>query len=194
MHDTKYLVSVDPGKRSAAAVFRYSDTEPASLSNVFQVDGGVDGFLSLLGILVEVHGFEPCHCCCTWISEKFTPRNQSVAGFAQSLDSTLPLVCEGVMIGRELMPVYQQGGKNPEWVAPQLMYWAGGKSAAERKKRLHRWLKDSKEFYVTGKQFGHGDADDVRAAIGHGIGWFRRQKHMPTLLRYFRGNEETPEE
>ncbi len=187
MTDTKYLVSVDPGKRSAIAMLRYADDRPVKLHLAYQVDGGVGGFIDLLEEVIFL-GFEPARDV-TWISEKFIPRNQSVAGFAQSLDSTLPLVCEGIMIGQRYMPVYIQGGKNPQWQAPQLMYWAGGKSAAERKKRLHQWLKDSGEFYVTGKQFGHGDADDIRAALGHGLAWFRRQKHLPTLTKWFKDDE-----
>lgn len=41
----KTLISIDPGKSTGIAVGTYSDTEPFKLTHVFQIEGGVEGFV-----------------------------------------------------------------------------------------------------------------------------------------------------
>ena len=113
---------------------------------------------------------------------KFTavPIGSKLSGkllFGQSLDSTLPLVCEGVLIDQGLLPEYTPGGDR--WVQPAQQYIAGGKGVAERKRRQHRLLKDL-GFYRTGKDLDAPDADDYRSAVAHALSWLMRTGHKPT--------------
>lgn len=170
--EVKYLLSIDPGKSSGAAVLEYT---PASVSLVeaYQVVPGVSAFRRLLDTLQATWG----HLDPTWISEKFSPRPGQ--GFTHGLDSTIPLVCEGVLIDRDLLPEYATGEKR--WRSPSLMYLVGGDGLADRRKRMHRFLKES-GFYVTGKQFGSPDADDARSAIAHGLSYLARElRHEPSF-------------
>lgn len=167
------VVSLDPGESSGGAVLRVGDSQPAELLAAYQVDGGVAGFLGLLDTLEEYRGFA------TWICEKYSPRPSTATGFQQSLKTTLPLVCEGVLIGRDLMPVYSSSEKR--YRDPSLQYFSGGTGKAERKKRQHAFLK-ANGFYRTGKDFGTADADDFRSATAHGINYIARElKHKPTF-------------
>lgn len=55
-----------------------------------------------------------------------------------------------------------------------------GGSLAEKKRRAHRFLKDS-GFYVTGKDVGCKDANDARSAMLHGLSYLAQVvKHKPT--------------
>ena len=190
----QYLLSIDPGLSSGIALFRYSDIDPAILIEKWQITGGIDGFLEWL----EPHYMYPDHEYvlggaemgfegCSWREiggetlavtvEKFTPRQ------ALTLDAAEPMLIEGALIALGIVPKYTPP-KHPNWAQPSAQYFAGGKTLPEKKKRQHKWLKDW-GFYVTGKDVGCKDADDVRSAISHGLAWFRRQKHMPTIQQYF---------
>lgn len=112
----------------------------------------------------------------TVISEKFTAR--STQGFSYTTASLEPLRGEGALIALGLMPDYSPGNK--VWRDPKYQYLVGGKDKADKKKRLHKFLKDS-GFYVTGGMLGAADADDARSAIGHGLAYIARElKHRPT--------------
>lgn len=163
------LIIVDPGKSSGAAVLGY-DAGGVWLIEGHQVRPGVNAFRSLLDHL------EDRWPEAEWISEKFIPRPGG--GFGQGLDSTLPLVCEGVLIDRDLLPEYSSGEKR--WRAPINQYVVGGETLAQKRSRLHRFLKDS-GFYLTGKDLGAPDADDFRSSAGHGIAYLARvKKHRPS--------------
>ena len=166
------IISLDPGESSGAAVLSYGDYA-AELVDAFQVSGGVTGFLALLDMLREYEGQG------TWICEKYSPRPSTATAFQQSLKTSLPLVCEGVLIGRGLMPVYTPSEKR--YRDPSLQYFSGGSGKAERKKRQHKFLKDN-GFYKTGKDFGSPDADDFRSAASHGLAYLARElHHKPTF-------------
>lgn len=163
------LLSIDPGESSAVSLLEWSQETAPVLRYSRQAPGGIEGFLAILEDSPEYD---------TVICEKFSPRPSNVAGFQQSLKTTLPLVCEGVLIGRRVMPVYTPGVK--EWVQPDAQYLVGGKDKADKKKRQHKFLKES-GFYVTGKQLNAPDADDARSAIAHGISYLARvKKHEPS--------------
>lgn len=196
---TSYLLSIDPGKSSGLALFSYSETRPAKLVQYAQVEGGVEGLLDWMarhhdfaepdmGLHTNIFGWgsmdwqEPNGSVLSVVVEKFTPRQ------ALSLDAAEPLVCEGALIALGIIPKYTPPN-HPNWQQPAAQYFAGGKTLAEKKKRQHAWLKEN-GFYVTGKDVGCKDADDVRSAIAHGLVWFRRNKHLPTLERFFRGDDE----
>lgn len=165
------LISVDPGKSSGLAVIGYDDSD-VRLIQGFQVSGGVRPFRGLLDRVQGQWSGEDV----TWLSEKFIPRPGG--GFGQGLDSTLPLVCEGVLIDRDLLPEYTSGEER--WRIPQLQYLTGGKNLADKRKRQHRFLKDS-GFYKTGKDLGAPDADDYRSATAHGLAYLARNGHKPTF-------------
>ena len=166
------IISLDPGESSGAAVLSYGDYA-AELVDAFQVSGGVTGFLALLDMLREYEGQG------TWICEKYSPRPSTATGFQQSLKTSLPLVCEGVLIGRGLMPVYTPSEKR--YRDPSLQYFSGGSGKAERKKKQHAFLK-ANGVYKTGKDFGTPDADDFRSAAAHGIAYIARElHHKPTF-------------
>ena len=169
------LVSIDPGVSSAFAVIEYRDEDSPTLLEFAQVTGGVEGFLEMIKNLEESF---PVGVETTWICEKFSPRPGSAAGFSQNLKTSLPLVCEGVLIGRGLMPVYSKG--SDRWMSPALQYFLPGKTLAEKKKKRRIWLAEN-GFKVMPKDVGQPDCDDVRSAISHGIAWLRRKKHLPTL-------------
>lgn len=165
------IISLDPGESSGAAVLNYGES-PAELVAAFQVSGGVSGFLALLDMLREYEGQG------TWICEKYSPRPSTATGFQQSLKTSLPLVCEGVLIGRGLMPVYTPSEKR--YRDPSLQYFSGGSGKAERKKKQHAFLK-ANGFYKTGRDFGTPDADDYRSSVAHALSYTARElKHKPT--------------
>lgn len=171
------VVSVDPGKSSGAAVLSYGSATAAELIAAYQVYPGVNVFRSLVSRIQA--GFPGA----TWIAEKFSPRPN--AGFGQGLDSTIPLVCEGVLIDRDLLPEYATGEKR--WVAPVNQYVFGGRDKASKKRAQHAWLK-ANGFYVTGGDLDAADADDARSAIAHGLSYLMRvEKHRPTFEMLSKG-------
>lgn len=168
---TEYVLSIDPGKSSGACVLEIHPTG-VSLVQGFQVGMGVSAFRALISDLQRDFSAPDT----IWISEKFSPRPGQ--GFTHGLDSTLPLVCEGVLIDRELLPEYGPGEKR--WRSPSLQYFSGGEGKAQKKSRTHAFLK-ANGFYRTGKDFGTADADDFRSAAAHGIAYVARElKHRPT--------------
>ncbi|QOC59380.1 RuvC-like resolvase [Microbacterium phage Lifes] len=113
----------------------------------------------------------------TVICEKFTAR--STSGFSYTTASLEPLRCEGALIDRDIMPDYSAAEKR--WRDPKYQYLVGGKDKADKKKRMHSFLKDN-GFYRTGRDLGAADADDARSAMAHGIVYIARElKHKPTF-------------
>lgn len=184
----QYILACDPGKSSGYALIGYSKSK-VWLERAFQVEGGIAGFLEWwkdhyvtnLGIPTFAVGDEDedTWVClhrneCIVISEKFTPL--SGGGFNQTLDSVEPLRGEGALIALGLMPDYP----DPKWRRPDRQYLYGGANLAEKKRRAHRFLKDS-GFYVTGKDVGCKDANDARSAMLHGLSYLAQVvKHKPT--------------
>ena len=166
------LLAVDPGWSTGISYWNFSDSEPATLRDAWQVEGGVSGFLEWVRSEDIPHDFV--------VSEKFTPR-QSL-----TLRAAEPLLIEGAMIALDIIDPYDP--KSPSWNHPAQMYFTGGDDLAEKKKRAHKWLKD-KGLYVTGKDVGCKDALDVRSSMLHAMVWFRTRRHLPTLKRFFGGDE-----
>lgn len=168
---TEYLLSIDPGVSTGAAVLSWGDNEPPRLEEVWQFTGGLSGFrdwwdrfprFDLPGLV---------------IAEKFSPITH--ANYALTLDSVEPLRIEGLMFSEGLMPDYDKAEKR--WRRPADQYIFGGKTKPEKKKAQHRWLKEN-GFYVTGSMVGAADADDARSAIAHGLSYLVKEvKHRPTF-------------
>lgn len=186
----QYILSIDPGKSSGVALIQYND-DSVWLQGVWQPEGGVAGLVKWYSEntednhhrtgwalaptedgLLELSFFD--NDAPTIISEKFTPL--SGGGFNQTLDSVEPLRGEGALIALGLMPDYP----DPKWRRPDRQYLYGGANLAEKKRRAHRFLKDS-GFYVTGKDVGCKDANDARSAMLHGLSYLAQVvKHKPT--------------
>lgn len=208
---TNYLLSIDPGWSTGIALLSYEDDSPAVLVKAWQFSGGLtalrdwvarhwfesdwdyyndapqyahlvlrDPYLSLYTESRENYWDDEnpeISPDLKVIAEKFTPRPNEKFGL--TLRSVEPLRCEGVLVDRGLLPDYDP--KVKEWRQPALQYLAGGRDKADKKKRLHRFLKES-GYYVTGSQIDAPDADDARSAIGHGISYLIREgKHKPTF-------------
>lgn len=199
----KTLISIDGGMSTGIAVGTYSDTEPYTLTDAFQIEGGVEGFLRTVSYYTvdddfsnaygetffsvdTMRGFEGFVHWLTvtfdddgtsdtvFIAEKFTARG-GANQFAYRTEALEPLRIEGAILAL---------GIDPTWVSPQHMYFADGDSKSPVT-NAHRWLKEH-GLYVTGKDVGCKDANDVRSAILHSVSWLRRQKHLPTLEKYFK--------
>ena len=204
----KYVLACDPGKSSGVALLAYNETEPAKLVKAWQFGNGVQGLIDWL----DVHRLWDYDCGygsheqfwilpmtahpsssgyvwdsqLTVISEKFTPLQGK--GFAQTLDSTLPLVCEGVLIAYGVMPVYDS--KEKRWQRPSLMYRHGGSTLAEKKKRSRAFLKKN-GLYVLPKELGTPDNNDAISAILHGLNYLTHTlNHRPTWDAYYETESE----
>lgn len=207
----KTLISFDPGRSSGIAIGTYSDTEPYRPAHIYQIEGGLSGFLNYVeneqdtddfsnswgewfftvgfGVMLNRYflswgGLEAEESEVTFISEKFTPRQ------ALSLASAEPLRIEGSLVTQGIMPDYP----DLRWRQPAKQYFAGGSDLAERKKNAYAWLKRHEKdgLYVTGKDVGCKDANDARSAILHSIAYLRDIKHRPTIDYYF-GRKENDE-
>lgn len=186
----KTLISIDPGMSTGMAVGTYSDTEPFKLTHFFQIEGGVEGFISSANMrfdsgeygldylnLKEVR-ISPNWMCpdrTTLIAEKFTARGGANSGFSYRTKDLEPLRVEGAMLAM---------GLDVTWVSPPQQYFSGGDGKAKKKQAQHRWLKEN-GLYVTGKMVGCDNADDVRSAIAHAIAFLVRSRHKPTIEHYF---------
>lgn len=190
-----FLLSIDPGISSGLALLEYGDDLPATLTQAWQFPGGVQGLamwfdentvgsscssdntsweLGLTsGVSLQSQYGDQIIC------ERFTAR--ATSGFSYTTASLEPLECQGYLKGQGLMPFEMA---DERWRDPRLQYFAGGKDKADKKKRMHAWLKGH-GFYVAGKQLGTPDADDCRSAIAHGIAYLRGIEHGPTIKEYF---------
>ena len=183
MTDNKYLLAFDPGKSSGIVLGAYSDSEPYIVVNKWQPQNGVQGLLDWAdgeGIM-NYHVREDVTC----ISEKFIPRPGG--GFGQSLDSTLPLVGEGVLIALGYMDPYDP--KDKRWSVPQNQYRFGGKDKAEKRKRARAFLKKH-GLYTQPKEVEGADSEDVMSATLHSLYYMTAVlKHKPTWDAYFGGSD-----
>lgn len=189
---TNYVLSIDPGLSTGISLLSYGATSLPVLEGKWQFSGGVRGFTRWFASqtedshyrsgwsftptedgLLELSFFEDDFVT---IAEKFTARGQN--GFSLRTDALEPLRVEGAMIALGLMPDYDKAEKR--WVDPAQQYIAGGKDKATKKRRQHALLKHL-GYYVTGKDVGCPDADDVRSSLAHALGYLMRvEKHEPT--------------
>lgn len=186
---TEYVLSIDPGISTGIALLSYEEGSPAELVQGWQFNGGVKGLLDWMDVhmTLSVHDLDeevdfvgipdwPGRVPFTLVAEKFTARN--TRGFSYTTSSLEPLRGEGALIALGLMPDYSVAEKR--WRDPKYQYLVGGKDKADKKKRMHAFLKDN-GFYRTGKDLEAADADDFRSACAHGIVYIARElKHEPT--------------
>lgn len=195
----KTLISLDPGLSTGVICGTYSDTEPFRVTHAFQIEGGVEGFLrNCYTDYIHVNGvtqsrlFLPVTLGRGGISldgdtkvlaEKFTARGSANAGFSHRTEALEPLRVEGAILALGISPI---------WVSPQLQYFVGGESKAEKLKNRNAWFKEHKDlgYYITGKDVGCKDANDARSALAHCISYLRREKHLPTLSLFRKDENE----
>lgn len=157
----------DPGRSSGFARLWFTDTTVAVLDSRRQIEGGAAALSDFIQTQKPKADIT--------VSEKYVPLPGK--GFHHTLDSVEPLRGEGVLIALGLMPDYP----DPKWRRADRMYLHGGKSLAEKRKRSHRYLKES-GYYVTGADVGCKDANDVRSAILHGLSYLAQVlNHRPTF-------------
>lgn len=187
---TKYVLSIDGGKSTGIALFSYSDTEAVRLVTGWQFSGGVSAFVDWarklwsdeslpFNLTIDEWANGVDYPELTIVAERFVPLTGK--GFSQTSDSVEPLRAEGAMIALGLMPADYS---DTRWARPAAMYWAGGDTLADKKKRLRAWLKEH-DMYLMGKDLAAPDSDDFVSAAAHGIAYFRRINHIPTLEAYF---------
>lgn len=164
------------------------DTVP-ELVQGWQIGGELAGFLDWTetNLALSVHDYDettdfvgisdwPGWVPFTTVAEKFQPINHS--NYALTTASVEPLRIEGAMVALGMMPDYTVEEKR--WRRPVDQYLFGGKTKAEKKKRMHSALKDL-GMYRTGKDLGAPDADDFRSACSHALSYLARVvKHKPT--------------
>ena len=163
MSDDKYILSIDPGLSSGVALLKYTDETAPELGQGWQFKEGAEGLREWLNSQ-PIHLLFGAHV----IAEKFSARNNG--GFSYTTASLEPLRCEGLLLSRDLPD---------EYVQPPQQYVFGGKGKAEKRRRQHKFLKDS-GFYRTGKDLDAPDADDFRSACAHALSYLMRTGHKPT--------------
>lgn len=182
----QYVLSIDPGVSTGIALGKYSETEPFSLVDAWQFSGGIVGLRewidkyyypgldpneteSGLGVTSEwnffgVHpslipGYNVRVVC-----EFFTPLQNK--GFSLTVDAVEPKRCEGGLVMLGIMPDYP----HETWQRPNTMYFLGGKTLPEKKKRARKFLKDTGNYRLP-KQLGAPDNNDAVSATLHGFAW-----------------------
>lgn len=174
----KYVLAFDPGVSSGVALASYSDDKPFDLVEAWQFGNGVQGILDWLN---DHRIFLSGQDNLTAVCEKFVPIPGR--GFSQSLDSTIPLVGEGVLIGQGLMSPYNP--QSDRWQRPHVMYQHGGKNLSERKKKSRAFLKEN-GMYKMPRELGTKDSDDAMSATLHALYFITHTlKHKPTFDKYY---------
>lgn len=171
MSGTKHVLTFDPGVSSGVALASYSDDTPFDLVEAWQFGNGVQGLLDWLNYHEILYsGLDNLTVVC----EKFTPRS------SLTLKGSIPLVGEGVLIGRGLMPPYDP--QIVTWQAPARQYSTfGGKDLADKKKTARRRLKDL-GWYRMPKDLGTPDSDDAMSATLHALSYvLHTERHKPTF-------------
>lgn len=175
----KTVLWVDPGVSTGIVLGWLPSDAPFSVYRVWQVGGGVMGFLDWWQLWKALPNEHPDLIIG---SEKFIPL--AGGGFNQSVASTTPLLIEGAMIALRMIGPYL-GKDTPEWQRASCQVLTGGKTPAERKKSTDSLLRKH-GYWHTGKQVGGPDANDVNSAMKHALYYATRTlRHRPTLELLF---------
>lgn len=171
-----YIEWFDPGVSTGIVRGWFNDTHHFEMRNAEQIPGGQDGLIAwldagnqqrlLTGEYDEIIG-----------SEKFIPR--PIEGGSHTLESTYPLVQEGLLVGRGIMPPYPRGHWQP---ATSQVLRRSPDNDPDKNRKLSDELLQRLGLWLTGTDVGQPDANDVISATKHVI-WFltRTLKHNPTL-------------
>lgn len=182
-----HVLAFDPGVSTGIALLRVPPSDPVTLEALWQISGGIQALLDWLDenwVSAQffqkflVANLEIERSQIATVSEKFTPLQGR--GFSQTLDSTLPLVGEGLLIARRVVPPYKP--KDPHWQRPNQMYSNfGGSTLPEKKKRARAGLKEL-GLYKLPKELGTPDSDDAMSATLHALYYVTHMlHHKPTF-------------
>lgn len=189
-----HLLVIDPGKSTGITLGTYSDTEPYQRVEYWQFGRGLYGLSDWISDHIQnnhLFWYDPDgeemwvsldHV--TIVTEKFVPLQNK--GFGLTLDSVEPLRLEGVLVHEGLMPDYAPEEK--QWQRADKQYFMGGTKKPEKRKRAKDFLRKH-GLYLTGKNVGCKDAEDVVSSQLHAFAYLRGQRHLPTLNHYFRSTE-----
>lgn len=162
IQNPKLILSLDPGKQTGIAAAVYGDNHPYELLNVWQISDGVTGFINwwkTIGTpLIRKHEWEwlqPTQI----VSEKFILRNNAFVA------DTEPLLIEGALQALWSLPVTWQQRSDKTLVPDNILRENG--------------------LWHTGKQVGWKDARDTNDAIIHAMAYLKKNKHIPTLQKYW---------
>lgn len=161
----------DPGLSTGIQYGVFTDDDAYEMRKVWQIGGGVGGLRKW------IHGGENelfKHADIIG-SEKFIPR--PVEGMSHTLESTLPLVLEGVLIEAEIMPEYPDGN----WQPATAQTLANGPTPEARRKNTNE-LMERAGYWLTGSAIGAADANDANSTTRHILHYLcRTLKHAPTI-------------
>ena len=164
-----YITWFDPGVSTGIVTGWFNDTHHYEPRSVWQVPGGQDVLMDWL----DKHPIESLGQIIG--SEKFIPR--PIPGGSHTLESTYPLVQEGLLVGRGYMPPYPRGNWQP--ASSQLL--VHGDSSAESKKLTDDLLRRL-GLWLTGRYVAQPDANDANSTTKHILFFLSRTlKHKPTL-------------
>lgn len=160
----------DPGVMTGIQYGVFTDSDRYEMRKVWQIPGGVTGLRSWLhGGENAVYRHADIIGC-----EKWIPR--TMEGMSHTLESTLPLVLEGVLIEAVVMDPYPEGN----WQPATAQSLVNGKNPADRRKRTNELL-EAKGYWMTGSMVGADDANDVNSTTRHILHYLTRTlKHKPT--------------
>jgi hypothetical protein len=165
----------DPGVMTGIQYGVFTDSDAYEMRKVWQVPGGVGGLRRFL------HGGENSLFLHADIigCEKWIPF--SLEGMSHTLESTLPLVLEGVLVEAEIMPEYPDGNWQPA-TAQTLVHG----SSPQRSRKLTNQLLEDKGYWMTGSMIGADDANDVNSTTRHILHYMTRTlKHTPTIEKLY---------
>ena len=186
-----YLLSIDPGMSTGIVFGQFEPTTPYERLGFWLVEGGLAGFLSWLWarynpddsgwwkVRVFDPGIDPYELqTMVKVCEKFVPL-QSDRTFR--VDELEPIRIEGaleILLGEE--PIWQRSAAMVLSQVGVRDTMTARQKAAARKKASDNVLREA-GLWLTGKQVGCKDANDVNAAQKHAIAYLRSIKHKPTV-------------
>lgn len=212
------LISIDPGMSSGIAVGTYSDTEPFQLTHVFQIEGGLKGFVKNVRLIEEEYAlWGSLHIGRKSFNLWDTLYSGCVCG-SEDDDCDCPfdveeeygdVICEkftprpngkGGLTLASVEPLRIEGhlvgsGVMPDypdkaWRQPSSQYFMCPTRGVTlpEKKKSANKWLRENGFYFTGKDVGCKDADDARSATLHALSYLRKF-HRPTQEKYFKGEQ-----
>lgn len=160
----------DPGLSTGIVAGHFTDTDHWEPRGIWQVEGGFKGLDEWLAVnvwLIQQTQYVGC--------EKFIPR--PIENGSHTLDSTYPLVLEGLLMARATMPVYPEGN----WQPASAQTLVRGKNAEESRKRTDDLVK-KKGLWLTGSDVDRADANDALSSLRHTLHFMTQTlRHGPTL-------------
>lgn len=198
-------VMFDPGRSTGVVLGHYYADKPWKRLAAWQVEDGVSGLARWINWAGDQASILPLRLmgdpayamggALNWDgvevgAEKWIP--YPTAGHSPTLDSTYPLVCEGVLISLGLMPEYphqqwQRSSEQYPFNAPA--HTPSAKKLDVKKKLRQDWMKDT-GTWLTGKDVGRANADDAISATAHQLMRLRKLEHLPTILKYWPNEKE----